>query len=276
MIRTFRAQAQHVSMWPTHDDLTLIASAYPVDGFLQCDDETLDAEVATTLEQFTPVRAAAMRTGERVGGWKMGSVGNFVRRAQGPGWALVGDAAYTRDPITGSGVTDSLCMAELLVDALAAAGPNCSQAQALADYEQHRDDALLGHFAYTCDFAAVRPHTREEKEIIAAMCRSPWHASGMVGVFSGVIHPSQFYTRRSFEELFEYMGPRRKIGPKLAFVDLLMRRLPGRPRWAKHLAFQLLAANLGAMGPYLLTPQQDKTARPAVAVPAGDPALARV
>src|SRR4029453_11567311 len=42
---------------------------------------------------------------------------NHLRRATGPGWALVGDAGYHRDPITGHGMTDAFRDAELLADA---------------------------------------------------------------------------------------------------------------------------------------------------------------
>ena len=34
------------------------------------------------------------------------------RRAGGPGWALVGDAGYFRDPLTAHGITDALRDAE--------------------------------------------------------------------------------------------------------------------------------------------------------------------
>jgi flavin-dependent dehydrogenase len=39
-------------------------------------------------------------------------------RAHGPGWALVGDAGYFKDPLTAHGITDALRDAELLVRAL--------------------------------------------------------------------------------------------------------------------------------------------------------------
>ena len=44
---------------------------------------------------------------------------NHVRQAHGPGWALVGDAGYHRDPITGHGISDAFRDAELLADAAA-------------------------------------------------------------------------------------------------------------------------------------------------------------
>jgi flavin-dependent dehydrogenase len=40
-----------------------------------------------------------------------------VRQAAGPGWALVGDAGYHRDPISGHGLTDAFRDAELLAEA---------------------------------------------------------------------------------------------------------------------------------------------------------------
>jgi flavin-dependent dehydrogenase len=41
-------------------------------------------------------------------------VSNRSRRAHGPGWALVGDAGYHRDPVTGHGLSDAYPDAELL------------------------------------------------------------------------------------------------------------------------------------------------------------------
>ena len=44
----------------------------------------------------------------------------FLRQAYGPGWALVGDAGYFKDPLTAHGITDALRDAELLANAAAA------------------------------------------------------------------------------------------------------------------------------------------------------------
>jgi 2-polyprenyl-6-methoxyphenol hydroxylase-like FAD-dependent oxidoreductase len=45
---------------------------------------------------------------------------SFVRHPVGPGWALVGDAGYYRDAITGHGITDAFRDAELLAAAVGA------------------------------------------------------------------------------------------------------------------------------------------------------------
>jgi len=43
----------------------------------------------------------------------------FPRQAWGPGWALVGDAGYFKDPLTAHGITDAFRDAELLANATA-------------------------------------------------------------------------------------------------------------------------------------------------------------
>lgn len=47
----------------------------------------------------------------------------YLRRATGPGWALVGDAGFFRDPFTAHGLTDALLDAALLADAVIAGDP---------------------------------------------------------------------------------------------------------------------------------------------------------
>jgi 2-polyprenyl-6-methoxyphenol hydroxylase-like FAD-dependent oxidoreductase len=74
----------------------------------------------------------------------------FLRRASGPGWALVGDAGYVKDPITAHGLTDALRDAELLGRAIiAAAGGEAPEAVALAAYQATRDRLSERLFAVT-------------------------------------------------------------------------------------------------------------------------------
>jgi len=63
-----------------------------------------------------------------------GQVG-FFRQSAGPGWALVGDAGYFKDPLTAHGMTDALIDAELLARA-AAQGTD----SALTAYQRDRDE----------------------------------------------------------------------------------------------------------------------------------------
>jgi flavin-dependent dehydrogenase len=67
-------------------------------------------------------------------------VPGYLRAASGPGWALVGDAGYFRDPIVAHGMTDALRDAELLARAVVAGiASEDALADALAGYERTRD-----------------------------------------------------------------------------------------------------------------------------------------
>jgi flavin-dependent dehydrogenase len=81
----------------------------------------------------------------------------YVRRSWGPGWALVGDAGYFKDPLSAHGLTDALRDAELLARAIltAVAANETDERIALAGYQVTRDalssslfevmDEIAGH-----------------------------------------------------------------------------------------------------------------------------------
>jgi 2-polyprenyl-6-methoxyphenol hydroxylase-like FAD-dependent oxidoreductase len=74
----------------------------------------------------------------------------FLRRAYGPGWALVGDAGYFKDPITSHGLTDALRDAELLARAIVSAvTAGTQETVALANYQATRDRLSEPLFATT-------------------------------------------------------------------------------------------------------------------------------
>lgn len=83
-------------------------------------------------------RSRDLRPLAPVRGWA--GLPGFVRASSGPGWALVGDAGYFKDPITSHGITDALRDAELLAtEVLATHRGDVGEEDALARYEQTRD-----------------------------------------------------------------------------------------------------------------------------------------
>jgi len=84
---------------------------------------------------------------------------NQVRQAFGPGWALVGDAGYYRDAVTGYGISDAFRDAELLAVALdqAHGAGKSEETAALACYQEQRDQALREVFEITCRLGAYPP-----------------------------------------------------------------------------------------------------------------------
>jgi 2-polyprenyl-6-methoxyphenol hydroxylase-like FAD-dependent oxidoreductase len=116
----------------------------------------------TQLERAAPSLAARLRTARRtspVAG--MLRAPNHVRSAHGPGWALVGDAGYHRDPITGHGISDAYRDAELLAVALHdVLGGHTDETTGLAEYQRLRDEAMREVFDLTVALAGYPPAPR--------------------------------------------------------------------------------------------------------------------
>ena len=98
--------------FPTNDDLTLVVVGWPIAeaGAYKAD---IEANYLKTLE-LAPAFAERVRRAERVARFAGGAVPNYFRTPYGPGWALVGDAGYNKDPITAQGINDAFRDAELL------------------------------------------------------------------------------------------------------------------------------------------------------------------
>lgn len=115
------------------------------------------------------VRAASPEVADRLdGGRLVGPLRGFpglhgwLRRPHGPGWALVGDAGYFKDPLTAHGISDALRDAELLARAIdAGLRGTAPMAAALAGYEQTRDE-LSWPLLRTTDAIAALDHDMVE------------------------------------------------------------------------------------------------------------------
>jgi 2-polyprenyl-6-methoxyphenol hydroxylase-like FAD-dependent oxidoreductase len=92
--------------------------------------------LASAAPAFVERLAAATPTSS-MRGW--GGAPGYLRRSWGPGWALVGDAGYFKDPITAHGMTDALRDAELCAEAVLAWHSGCEESSAFTAYQRTRD-----------------------------------------------------------------------------------------------------------------------------------------
>lgn len=100
-----------------------------------------DVEFDRLLARAGPDLHEMVRQGTRVSPFR-GTPGlpGFIRRAWGPGWVLVGDAGYTKDPISAHGISDAFRDAELCARAVHRALIDPSSAgDAMRSYQQERD-----------------------------------------------------------------------------------------------------------------------------------------
>jgi len=115
---------------------------------------------------------------------------NQLRTAHGAGWALVGDAGYHRDAITGHGISDALRDAELLAHAVDAVMGGAPETEALSRYQAARDRLLRPIFTLTCELATFPPPMRfvqaqrelsiaidQQAGLLAASPGHPWSAA---------------------------------------------------------------------------------------------------
>jgi flavin-dependent dehydrogenase len=175
-IEFFVAERALAGVFPTNGGEACIWMSVPAEDALGArrDAGSVTAGFEQMLERIAPALAARLRTARRTSPVR-GAVRlpNQVRQAFGPGWALVGDALYHRDPITGHGISDAYRDAELLATALDAAlrGDRPFPA-ALGDYRRQADEARREIFDITCalaDFPPVDRFVELQRQLSAAI-----------------------------------------------------------------------------------------------------------
>ena len=163
-------------LFPTDNGQACIGAEWPIADF-----ETFRADVEGNLMktlELAPDLAARVRQGrriERFHGFVMPR--SYFRRPFGPGWALVGDAGYLKDPVTGLGMADALRDAALLAEAVDAglAGRERME-EALAAYERRRNEASKLMYEVTAQLATLDP-PRPLVELMAAQMNAPAETS---------------------------------------------------------------------------------------------------
>jgi flavin-dependent dehydrogenase len=150
-----------IIVFPTNEDLTCVAVQAPIDDF-----PAFRADLeggyfgAIALAEELAARVRKARRAERFQG--TADLPNFIRKATGPGWALVGDAGFHRDPLLALGISnafrDAEALAETVGDALAGAA---SLDDALAAYERMHAEAAQAGFEETVGACSFRPFPPE-------------------------------------------------------------------------------------------------------------------
>lgn len=142
------AGAAHFA-FPTNDGEVCLALELVADRF-KAFREDVDGNFAADFAAFGPFSArfkAAERTSRIFG---LAPHKSFYRKPYGPGWALVGDAGYYRDPLLGQGINDAFRDAENLANALdSVLSGKAAWEAALGAYENARNQATMMIYGLT-------------------------------------------------------------------------------------------------------------------------------
>ncbi len=165
----------------------------------------LENNFLATLDTIAPDLGSRAHGGKRAHRF-MGTADlpNFFRKPYGSGWALVGDAGCHKDPITAQGITDAFRDAELLARAIHA-GLSGRQPldEALAGYEQQRNETLMPLYEFICDRATLETFPIEFQQVLAALRGNQDGLNRFFGVIQNTIPFQEFF---SPENLLQILG----------------------------------------------------------------------
>jgi 2-polyprenyl-6-methoxyphenol hydroxylase-like FAD-dependent oxidoreductase len=168
--------------WPTNDGLLMTYLAWPAARFAEFRRDvegnflrSLD-EVGLGERVRAGQRAERFRTAPDLPAW--------FRKPYGPGWALVGDAGYHKNPITARGITDAFRDAELLAGALLADRP---RDEAMASYQRARDEDARPVYEMTDDAARLQSPPPEMQEMLGAIVGDQAAMDEFVSVQAGTL-----------------------------------------------------------------------------------------
>jgi flavin-dependent dehydrogenase len=179
-------------MIPTNDGLTLLVVGWPYaeSAAYKAD---VEANYLKTLE-LAPEVAERVRAATREERFSGAAVPNFFRKPFGPGWALVGDAGYTKDPITAQGISDAFRDAELCATALDETFTGGrSFEDAMATYHRTRDAAVLPIYDFTTQLATLEAPPVEMQQLLGAVHGNRDAMDAFAGITAGTVSPAEFF-----------------------------------------------------------------------------------
>ena len=148
-------EGHFAGVFPTNDGQTCVFAGKSDDEFRDFKDD-VDAAHADTVAVANKRLGGWMRDAKRESRFfAFRTIPGFFRKPYGPGWALVGDAGYHKDPVTGHGITDAFRDAELLANAVHAGLDGAPLDETLAAYQARRDELSRDVFETTQEIAAL-------------------------------------------------------------------------------------------------------------------------
>jgi 2-polyprenyl-6-methoxyphenol hydroxylase-like FAD-dependent oxidoreductase len=191
---------------PTNDGQTVVIVFWPNAAFpaVRADIEGHFLRSLDLAPHFAE-RVRAGRRSERFQG--AGDLPFFFRKPYGPGWALVGDAGYCKDPITAQGISDAFRDAELLTQAIdAGLSGRRPLAEALAGYEQRRNAAALPLYEFTYQLAGLAPPPPEMQQLFAALRHSQEQTDRFFGTIAGTVPIAEFFAPENLGRILGAAG----------------------------------------------------------------------
>jgi 2-polyprenyl-6-methoxyphenol hydroxylase-like FAD-dependent oxidoreductase len=177
---------------PTHDGLTMVVGGWAYAEFeaKKHDVEGNYLKLFDSVPDFCERIRSAKRETRVVGA----AVPNYFRKPFGPGFVLVGDAAYNKDFITAQGIQDAFRDAELCATAVDQSLSGALEFDvAMATYQATRDEQVLPTYEFTTMLATMEPPPPEMEQLLGAVHGNQDAMDAFVRVNAGVQSPAEFF-----------------------------------------------------------------------------------
>ena len=213
----YRSDRRMVFASPTNDGLACIGVAWPHAEW--------HAYKANFEANYLATIARAGSLADRVGGGRReerfagtATLPNYYRRPFGPGWALVGDAGFHKDPTTASGISDAFRDAELLAGAIDDGfSGRVELSRALARYEHQRNRTTLPLYKlYTTHISSLAPIAPEFDAYLRALAGNQPAIDRFLGVLVGAVPVNAVLSARQMLSVIGMSGFTRALGTRLA------------------------------------------------------------
>jgi flavin-dependent dehydrogenase len=192
-----------IILFPTNDGLTTVVQCWTSEAFPNYRN---DAE-GTFMKclDLCPEISNKIRQGareSRIAG--IVETPSFFRKPFGAGWALAGDAGYYKNPLSAQGITDGFRDADLLADAVDAALSGRQPIDdALAEYEQTRNQAVMPMYQYTNDRATLKPPPPEFVQLLMALPGNQEAIDRFIGLDAGTVSVAEFFSPESIQKIMQ-------------------------------------------------------------------------
>ncbi len=181
--------------------LTLLVVGWPI-AEREANKTDVEGNYLKTLE-LAPDFADRVRAATEWSGSIGAATPNFFRKPYGPGWALIGDAGYCKDPITAQGIRDAFRDAEACATALGMVfRGEGSFDDVMGEYQLTRDEAALPIYGFTTEFATLEPPPAEMQQLFAALQGNQRAMDRFIGVIAGTVPPAEFFHPDHIGEIF--------------------------------------------------------------------------
>ena len=165
---------------PTNDGLTCVFASVPTQRFAETFGGDVGRGYQELLTKVAPDLIEPRRPGRLVTKLRgFAGLPAHLRQPAGPGWALVGDAAYFKDPLTAHGITDALVEAEYLSAAIAE-----NSDTALTSYAADRDQRVAAIFRVTDSIASFQWTLDEARSLHKALAAAMTEEVRALGAFN--------------------------------------------------------------------------------------------